>query len=78
MKKFIFAFLFLFCGIANSQERLKMAIPSDEEGQVTKLLENLTSSINNEDYKNKSWMDEHKLRYRFSCLLALIFCQDLM
>lgn len=53
MKKFIFV-LFLFCGIANAQERLKMAIPSDEESQVTKLLENLTSSINNEDYKSYS------------------------
>jgi hypothetical protein len=54
MKKFVFAFLFLFCGIVNAQERLKMAIPSDEEGQVNKLLENLTSSINNEDYKSYS------------------------
>ena len=54
MNKFIFAFLFLFCGIANAQERLKMAIPSDEESQVNKLLENLASSINNEDYKSYS------------------------
>lgn len=49
MNKFLFV---LFCFVSfsiNAQERLKVTVPSDEESEVSELLDCLKEAINNED-----------------------------
>lgn len=52
MKSLIFCFcLGVFCASSYADERVAVAVPSNEENEVQDLMERLENSINNEDFK---------------------------
>ena len=52
MKSLIFCFCFsVFCVLSYADERVAVAVPSNEENEVQDLMERLENSINNEDFK---------------------------
>lgn len=51
MKRLIFVLTFFAASSVIAEERLKVAIPSEDEAQVQKFLEKMKDAVNNEDYK---------------------------
>lgn len=81
MKKyFTIFFLCIFCNLSVAAEtggrpRITVKIPSNDESQVSKLLENLKNAVDNEDYSNYTLCLSKQLIKKNKKKMAIMFVE---